>query len=82
MPVVRVASSFCDRFTGGLREIGVEAHTVRAMIRELGARFPGLAEFLEMRAAVAIDGTIYQKVGSQPIGPDSEVVIIPRIGGG
>lgn len=82
MPVVRVASSFCDRFTGGLREWEVEAQNVRGMFRALDARFPGLGAFLEERAAVAIDGTIYQRAWSQAIKADSEVVILPRIGGG
>ena len=82
MPVVRVASSFCDRFTGGLTEIEVVAGTVRAMFRELDARFPGFGEFLESRAAVAIDGRIYQKAWLQSFGPDSEIYLIPRISGG
>jgi hypothetical protein len=82
MPVVRVASSFCDSFTGGLTEFEVSATNVRGMFRELGARFPGMAEFLEARAAVAIDGTIYRHASMQPIGPDSDIVLIPRVGGG
>lgn len=82
MPVVRIGSSFCDRFTGGLREIEVDAETVRGMLRALDTRFPGLGAFLEERAAVAIDGTIYQRAWSHAIGPDSEVVLLPRIGGG
>ena len=82
MPVVRVASSFCDRFTGGLTEIEVSAATVSGMYRELDARFPGVGEFLRSRAAVAIDGTIYRNAWTQPIAPGSEVVLLPRIGGG
>ena len=82
MPVVRVASSFCDRFTGGLREIEVEAQNVRGMMRALDVRFPGLGAFLEERAAVAIDGTVYQRAWTHAIAPESEVVLLPRIGGG
>ena len=32
--------------------------------------------------AVAIDGTIYQDAWQTPLNPDSEVVLIPKIGGG
>ncbi len=82
MPVLRVASPFCDAFTGGAREFEVEGETVRAAIRALDARYPGLADFLQARAAVAIDGIIHQRGWMQPIGPDSDVVLLPRIGGG
>lgn len=82
MPIVRLASSFCDPFTGGLIEFEVEAETVRGMIRELDRRFPGFGNFLEKRAAVAINGKIYQKAWTQAIGPESEIYLVPRIGGG
>jgi len=32
--------------------------------------------------AVAIDGTIYQDALLEPIGPESEVFILPQIAGG
>jgi hypothetical protein len=32
--------------------------------------------------AVAIDGQIYQETLLEPIGPDSEVFILPQIAGG
>ena len=77
-----MASPFCDGITGGVREFEVEADTVRAAVRALDARYPGLAEFIRDRAAVAIDGIIHQRGWMQAIGPDSEVVLLPRIGGG
>ena len=49
---------------------------------ELDRRFPGLGEFIEQRMSVAIDGEIHQDAWISPIGPDSEVYLIPRIGGG
>lgn len=82
MPVVQVVSSFCDSFTGGLNEIEVEAGTVGGMFRELDRRFPGFGEFLEAQASVAIDGEIHQQAWAEPIGPESEIFLIPRIGGG
>jgi hypothetical protein len=48
---------------------------------ELEERYPGLREALG-RAAVAIDGQIFQDAFLEPIGRDSEVFFLPRIEGG
>jgi sulfur carrier protein ThiS len=37
---------------------------------------------LDEGIAVAVDGEIYQDGWLEPIGPDSEVHLLPRIGGG
>ncbi|MEY4784048.1 MAG: hypothetical protein RIR41_1983 [Pseudomonadota bacterium] len=60
----------------------VEARTVRALMRELEARFPGLGEFVEDQMALAIDGEIFQDALGVEIGADSEIVLIPKIAGG
>ena len=60
----------------------VEARTVRALVRELEARFPGLGEFVEDQMALAIDGEIFQDALGVEIGADSEIVLIPKIAGG
>jgi sulfur-carrier protein len=70
------------RFTGGLGEFDVEATTVRRMIAELDRRFPGLGAQIDESMAVAIDGEIFQDAYQAPLQPDSEVVLIPKIGGG
>lgn len=72
----------CRPFTGGQTEFDIEADTVRRLISQLEARFPGLGEFLSQKMAVAIDGEIHQDAWTSPIGPASEVYLIPRIGGG
>lgn len=72
----------CADLTGGATEIDVEADTVRRLIRALDDRYPGLGEFVDRRMAVAIDGEIHQDAWFSPIGPDSEVYLIPKIGGG
>jgi molybdopterin converting factor small subunit len=77
-----VACSECLPFTHGALEFEVEADTVRRLIDELDARFPGLGEFIDRRMAVAIDGEIHQNAWFSPIGPDSEIHLIPKIGGG
>ena len=82
MPKVVIAGTAARRFTGGQSEFDVEATTVRRMISELERRFPGLGQQIDESMAVAIDGTIYQDAYQTPLDPDSEVVLIPKIGGG
>ncbi len=70
------------QFTGGEQTFDVEASTIRGLLKELSARFPGLAPHLEEDIAVAIDGQIFQDALFEPIPPNSDVHIIPRIVGG
>jgi len=70
------------QFTGGVSELSVEAENVRGLFKNLGARFPELAPHLEDGLAVAIDGQIYQDALLEPIGPDSDVHVLPQIAGG
>jgi len=77
-----ILPSDCAEFTGGLLKLEVEADTVRRLVAVLEARFPGLGDFVNRRMAVAIDGEIHQDAWMSPIGPDSEIYLIPKIGGG
>jgi len=67
---------------GGQLEHEVEGQNVRALLANLDARFPGLAADLEGRIAVAIDGEIYNDPFLEPLEEDSEVYLLPRVGGG
>ena len=82
MPRVMLAGMTARRFTGGESEFEVEADTVRRMIAELDRRFPGLGQQIDESMAVAIDGEIYQDAYMARLDPESEVVLIPKIGGG
>jgi sulfur-carrier protein len=82
MPHVVISSQAARRFTGGAAEFDVEADDFRRLIRELDRRFPGLGRQVEEGMAVAIDGEIWQDAYLAPLGPDSEVCLIPKIGGG
>ena len=82
MPRIVIAGIGARRFTGGASEVEVEADTVRRMITELDRRFPGLGKQIDEGMAVAIDGEIYQDAYQARLKPDSEVVLIPKIGGG
>ncbi len=79
--VVSISSRFRD-LTGGLDGLDVDARSVRELVRMLEARFPGLGELVEGEMALAIDGEIHQDALMEPLGPASEVVLIPRISGG
>ena len=67
---------------GGESEFELDAKNIRQMLRQLGERCPKLEPVLERGVAVAIDGQIYRGAWFQAIPPDSEVVILPRMGGG
>ena len=82
MPHVVVASDDCRPFTGDVSAFDVEATTVRRMIQELDGRYPGLGEHIRRKMAVAIDGEIHQDADEAVLRADSEVYLIPKIGGG
>jgi molybdopterin synthase sulfur carrier subunit len=69
-------------YTGGVAEFDVGATTVRRMILELEERYPGFGDYVERRMAIAIDGEIHQDAWGAELKPDSEVYLIPKIGGG
>ena len=77
-----IAGGDCQRFTGGATRLDIEATSVRRLIDALEARYAGLGAYIDRRMAICIDGEIYQDAGSAPLAPDSEVYLIPRIGGG
>ena len=70
------------RFTGGDAEAEVRASNVRDLLARLGERYPALAQHLDDGVAIAIDGEIHQDALFSPIGPDSEVHLMPKIAGG
>lgn len=82
MPTVSVPDSLCHRFTGGTTEFEVEATNFRRLIAELDQRFPGLGRQVEESMAIAIDGEIYQDAYHVELRPGSDIVLIPKIGGG
>lgn len=82
MPKVVISGSSCQRFTGGRTELEVAATTFRRLVLELEERFPGLGKQVEEGMAIAIDGEIFQDAYAAVLKPDSEIYLIPKIGGG
>ena len=60
----------------------MQASTYRDLVTELERKFPGIAEVLSGKVAVAIDGDIVHDPFLDPIGPGSEVHFLYRIEGG
>jgi hypothetical protein len=60
----------------------VEANNFERMVLELDRRFPGLGLQIEESLALAIDGEIFQDACLAAFAPDSEIDLIPKIGGG
>jgi molybdopterin converting factor small subunit len=82
MPTVYISGQSCRQFLGGRTEVEVAATTFGRLIKELDERFPGLGTQVENGMAVAIDGEIYQDSYAAPLAANSEIVLIPKIGGG
>ena len=82
MTDVVLSREIARQFTGGETRIVVEAGTMRAIVRQLDEKFPGLKSILGEGMAVAIDGTIFQDFFLEEVGPDAEVCFQPAIEGG
>jgi molybdopterin converting factor small subunit len=82
LPHVVIAGANGREFTGGESEFDVGATNVRRLILELDARFPGFGDYVERRMAIAIDGEIHQDAYGAELRADSEIYLIPKIGGG
>jgi molybdopterin converting factor small subunit len=70
------------QLTGGVAELRLSATSVKQLFQQLVELHPAIEPHLEEGIAVAIDGQIYQDALFQPIGPDSEVFVLPQIAGG
>jgi molybdopterin converting factor small subunit len=77
-----ILSGTLKQLAGGASELELEVRDVHQLLRALGERFPELAPHLESGYAIAIDGEIFQDAWFAPIGPDSEVCLVPAIRGG
>jgi molybdopterin converting factor small subunit len=77
-----VLSGTLKELAGGVAEVELDAADVSQLLRSLGERFPELAPHLNDGYAIAIDGEIFQDAWFAPIGPDSEVHLVPAIRGG
>ena len=69
------------RYTGGVETLTVDAPRVQELLVAVTARFPTLAEPLEVMA-VAVDGEVHQHPDYLKLRPESEIHFVPQIAGG
>ncbi len=69
-------------FTNGEAEMEISASTTRELLNKLAARHPALAETIAAGVSLAIDGEVFKEAWFTPIGPKSEVVVMPLMVGG
>jgi molybdopterin converting factor small subunit len=67
---------------GGTSEFDLEAGDIRELLTRLGEVCPELKPRLDKGVAVSIDGRIYRNAWFEPVPPESEVFILPRMSGG
>lgn len=67
---------------GGADELLLAVTDTQALLAELRRRYPALADHVEQRAAIAIDGLIHQHPFAEPLPEHSEIHFIPRITAG
>ena len=82
MPRVVLPASVGDQFAHGETELEIEGGTVRELVRGLDSRFPGIAAAIAEGMAIAVDGEIIQNAMLEAVRPDSEIYLLPKIGGG
>ena len=80
--------SLMQRLTDGKSQVRVEGATVRQIINNLEAEYPGMRERLveddrvKPNISVAVDGEVTPLGMLEKVGEDSEVHFLPALGGG
>ena len=81
MVQVRLGGSL-QSYSGGRGSFDIAAANSGQIRAGLGAACPRLKPLLEQGVAVAVDGEIYRGSLLQPVRPDAEVFILPKLAGG
>ncbi len=87
MATVFIPAQWRD-LSGGMAEVRLEGASLREIVAALDALFPGMGARLcadggiAPGLAVSIDGSVTSRGLLTPVGPDSEIHVLPAIGGG
>ena len=87
MATVSIPRLLCN-LTGGARKAEVEGGTLGEVIAALDRLYPGLEAGIQNNGkisphvALTVDGKIAMQGLATPVRPDSEVAILPSMGGG
>jgi molybdopterin synthase sulfur carrier subunit len=82
MVTVVLTSGTAQQYTNGQTAVDVEASNVRQMVKALEGKFPGLGTEIQQSMSVAIDGVILPDPFLEAVNDDSEIFVLPKIGGG
>jgi molybdopterin synthase sulfur carrier subunit len=77
-----ILSGTISQMAGGETEMEVEATSVRQIFCHLQERFPNIKSHMVDDISVAIDGSVFQDAWLKKVTENSEVYLLPRIGGG
>ena len=80
MAIVHLPSGWTEH-TGGLADVLIDAPRVQELLLALVERYPSLGGVLE-HAAVAIDGKIYHHARYEKLEANTDVHLLPPVGGG
>lgn len=69
-------------YAAGRESFTLEAANVIQMLKALGELVPALKPILDRGVAVAIDGEIYREAWFQPLKPENEIYVLPKLAGG
>jgi molybdopterin converting factor small subunit len=82
MVKVTLTTGTAQQFTDGATDVHVEARNADQMVKALEAKFPGLGTAIDQTMSIALDGVILPDAFLEKVDEDSEVFILPKIGGG
>jgi len=87
MATVTIPLLFKD-LTGGVRRAEVEGATVAEIVASLESRFPGMearirqGNGLSPNVVITVDGQLAARGLHTPVGPKSQINLLPAMGGG
>jgi molybdopterin converting factor small subunit len=81
MVQVRLGGSL-QSYAGGRSSFEIQGANIGQILAGLGEACPRLKPLLDQGVAVAVDGEIYRGSLLQPVHPDAEVFILPKLAGG
>lgn len=74
-------SPLAAEFFDGADDIEIDAGNLFDLVAALDRRNPGFAEVADVRVAFAVDDVLTTDWAT-PLSTDSEVLLVPRVGGG
>ena len=77
-----LTSTLAQQFTDGQRELEVRSGTVRQLMRDLEAMYPGLGKAIENAMGLVIDGEFHRDPFMERLDDGAEVFVLPKIEGG